>query len=112
MPGHYANTEIQSLCDSVIENREDLKGRAAERRSMLEQSHEKQCFNRDINEAEAWIGEQMLIASDDTYRNPTNLQVCVFTYNSVHVSHIILFCRAKFKSSMPLKLRLLPIVLK
>ena len=68
-------TEIESIRDMAIENREMLKQSAEERRQMLQQSYEKQCFDRDTNEAEMWIAEQMLIASDESYRDPTNLQV-------------------------------------
>jgi spectrin alpha len=72
--GHYAVREIESIQDLAIENREMLKQSAEERRQMLQQSYEKQCFDRDTNEAETWIAEQMLVASDESYRDPTNLQ--------------------------------------
>ena len=72
---HYASEHVQSVCDGVLERRRALVERSALRRVMLDQSYQKQCFDRDVDEVEAWIAEKMQIAADDSYRDPTNIQV-------------------------------------
>jgi spectrin alpha len=41
---------------------------------MLEDSRRFQYFRRDADELELWIHEKMQVASDESYKDPTNLQ--------------------------------------
>ena len=43
-------------------------------RSRLGQSQSLQTFNREIDEAEGWIADKYQIATDESYRDPTNLE--------------------------------------
>lgn len=45
------------------------------RRQKLEDSFSFQCFRRDADELEKWIQEKLQIASDENYKDPSNLQV-------------------------------------
>ena len=45
------------------------------RRSKLGESQSLQQFTRDADEAEAWMGEKLQTACDESYHDPTNLQV-------------------------------------
>ena len=73
--GHYDSDGIAQRLDVVLEKRAKLKERSEKRRHMLEQSLQLQRFNRDVVEAEAWCAEKSQIATDESYRDPTNLQV-------------------------------------
>eukprot|EP00117_Sycon_ciliatum_P044800 scpid11950/ scgid32267/ Spectrin alpha chain, brain; Fodrin alpha chain; Spectrin, non-erythroid alpha chain len=72
--GHYDSDGIAQRLDVVLEKRAKLKERSEKRRHMLEQSLQLQRFNRDVVEAEAWCAEKSQIATDESYRDPTNLQ--------------------------------------
>ena len=43
--------------------------------SKLGQSQSFQQFKREADEAEIWVGEKMQVASDDSYKDPTDLPV-------------------------------------
>ena len=47
---------------------------AKDKRSKLEDSRRFQYFKRDADELESWINEKLQTASDESYRDPTNLQ--------------------------------------
>ena len=72
---HYDAQGILQRCEQVLDRRQALKERSVERRSLLEESLQLQRFERDVAEAEAWCNEKSQIASDESYRDPTNLQV-------------------------------------
>jgi hypothetical protein len=49
-----------------------------------------QYFKRDADELESWIYEKLQAASDESYKDPTNLQVrmefckkCILKYSSI-----------------------------
>lgn len=46
-----------------------------EKRSKLGESQTLQQFSRDVDEIEAWISEKLQTASDESYKDPTNIQV-------------------------------------
>lgn len=50
-----------------------LKSALNQRRSKLGESQSLQQFQREAEEAEAWIAEKMQIADDESYKDPTNL---------------------------------------
>jgi spectrin alpha len=41
-----------------------------------------QYFKRDADELESWIYEKLQAASDESYRDPTNLQVCYILFET------------------------------
>ena len=45
------------------------------RRERLEDARKFMYFKRDADELESWINEKLQTASDESYRDPTNLQV-------------------------------------
>ena len=49
-----------------------------DRRNKLEDSRRYQYFKRDADELESWIYEKLQTASDESYKDPTNLQVCTY----------------------------------
>ena len=44
-------------------------------RAQLGQSRSFQQFKREADEAEGWVGEKMVVACDDSYKDPTDLPV-------------------------------------
>lgn len=53
---------------------EDFKQEARAKREKLEDSRRFQYFKRDADELESWIQEKLQAASDESYKDPTNLQ--------------------------------------
>ena len=47
------------------------------KRNKLGESQSLQQFNRDADEVDTWMLEKMQTASDESYKDPTNLQVNV-----------------------------------
>lgn len=72
--GHEEREWISRRCDEVVQRRENVKQEAAKRRNSLLQSQLLQNFRRDTNECGAWIVEKRQIATDESYKDPTNLQ--------------------------------------
>ncbi|XP_035225862.1 spectrin beta chain, non-erythrocytic 1-like isoform X1 [Stegodyphus dumicola] len=70
---HYDSTAIQSKCQDVCNRRDKLKETALIRRKKLQESKELQKFLRNIYEVVGWINEKIQVASDESYRDPTNL---------------------------------------
>jgi len=52
----------------------EFKAAARSKREMLEDSRRFQYFRRDADELELWIHEKMQVASDESFKDPTNLQ--------------------------------------
>ena len=52
----------------------EFKAAARLRREKLEDSRRYQYFRRDADELESWINEKLQTASDESYKDPTNLQ--------------------------------------
>ena len=50
------------------------------KRNKLGESQSLQQFNRDADEVETWMLEKMQTASDESYKDPTNLQVSNTSY--------------------------------
>ena len=51
------------------------------KRNKLGESQSLQQFNRDADEVETWMMEKMQTASDESYKDPTNLQVHICYIN-------------------------------
>ena len=52
-----------------------MKAALVERRSKLGESKTIQQFSRDAEDIEAWVSEKLQTVLDESYKDPTNLQV-------------------------------------
>lgn len=59
-----------------------------EKRSKLGESQTLQQFSRDVDEIEAWISEKLQTATDESYKDPTNIQVRLWHF-CVQGSHAV-----------------------
>lgn len=62
-----------------------LKAQMIEKRSKLGESQTLQQFSRDVDEIEAWISEKLQTASDESYKDPTNIQVNIRLRNQIEI---------------------------
>lgn len=65
--------EVEQRRTNVLEKYAKVKLITQQRRARLEDARKFQQFKRDAEELEAWITEKMLIAADESYKDPTNL---------------------------------------
>ncbi|XP_077478046.1 spectrin alpha chain, non-erythrocytic 1 isoform X5 [Stigmatopora argus] len=72
---HYAKPEIFSRRNEVLDRWRRLKAQMIEKRSKLGESQTLQQFSRDVDEIEAWISEKLQTATDESYKDPTNIQL-------------------------------------
>lgn len=72
--GHYADREINDKKNQVIDRWEKLKEALIEQRSRLGESQTLQQFSRDADEIENWIGEKLQFATEESYKDPANIQ--------------------------------------
>ncbi|XP_056395740.1 spectrin alpha chain, non-erythrocytic 1 isoform X1 [Hyla sarda] len=72
---HYAKGDIASRRNEVLDRWRRLKAQMIEKRSKLGESQTLQQFSRDVDEIEAWIIEKLQTASDESYKDPTNIQL-------------------------------------
>lgn len=66
--------DIQERRDTVLGRYAQFKAEAKSKRTILEESRRFQYFKRDADELESWINEKLQAASDESYKDPTNLQ--------------------------------------
>ncbi|XP_054270638.1 spectrin alpha chain-like isoform X2 [Macrosteles quadrilineatus] len=66
--------DIQERREQVLTRYSDFKSEARAKREKLEDSRRFQYFKRDADELESWIYEKLQAASDESYKDPTNLQ--------------------------------------
>ncbi|XP_063792531.1 spectrin alpha chain, non-erythrocytic 1 isoform X8 [Pseudophryne corroboree] len=71
---HYATGDIAARRNEVLDRWRRLKAQMIEKRSKLGESQTLQQFSRDVDEIEAWISEKLQTASDESYKDPTNIQ--------------------------------------
>ena len=67
--------DIQQRRDEVLTRYAAFKQACSDRKALLEDSRRYQYFKRDADELESWILEKLQTASDENYKDPTNLQV-------------------------------------
>ncbi|XP_012946429.2 spectrin alpha chain, non-erythrocytic 1 [Aplysia californica] len=72
--GHPDSEKIDKRRKSVLERRQKAKDRAADRHQALLASQAFQKFKRDANELSDWMKEKMKTATDESYRDLSNLQ--------------------------------------
>ncbi|KAK0179706.1 hypothetical protein PV327_005434 [Microctonus hyperodae] len=66
--------DIQERREQVLSRYGNFKSEARNKRDKLEDSRRFQYFKRDADELEGWIYEKLQAASDENYKDPTNLQ--------------------------------------
>ncbi|KAJ7373044.1 hypothetical protein OS493_014188 [Desmophyllum pertusum] len=71
---HRDRQWISKRKDEVLKRRQNVKQLATKRRQALLQSQLLQNFKRDTQEFEAWIQEKLQIATDESFRDLTNVQ--------------------------------------
>uniref|UniRef100_A0A1W7R9J9 Spectrin alpha chain n=1 Tax=Hadrurus spadix TaxID=141984 RepID=A0A1W7R9J9_9SCOR len=71
---HYAYDAIKDKKEQVLDRWHHLKEALIEKRSRLGESQTLQQFSRDADEIETWIGEKLQMATDESYKDPTNIQ--------------------------------------
>ena len=59
----------------MLERREALFKKSEARHARLEEAYRYHAFERDADETKSWINEKLKIAKDESYMDPTNLQV-------------------------------------
>lgn len=71
---HYAYDAIKDKKEQVLERWRHLKEALIEKRSKLGESQTLQQFSRDADEIENWIAEKLQMATDESYKDPANIQ--------------------------------------
>ncbi|XP_063696613.1 spectrin alpha chain [Culicoides brevitarsis] len=66
--------DIQERREQVLSRYTEFKHETRQKREKLEDSRRFQYFKRDSDELESWIHEKLQAASEESYRDPTNLQ--------------------------------------
>lgn len=66
--------DIQERREEILRRYVQFKEAARVKRDKLEESRRYQYFRRDADELESWIYEKLQAASDESYKDPTNLQ--------------------------------------
>ena len=66
--------DIQERREQVLKRYVEFKEAARVKREKLEDSRRYQYFRRDAEELESWIYEKLQVASDESFRDSTNLQ--------------------------------------
>ena len=66
--------DIQERREQVLSRYSQFKSDAKAKRDKLEDSRRFQYFKRDADELESWILEKLQAASDESYKDPANLQ--------------------------------------
>ena len=74
---HMLVFELSCKRYTFFERWRRLKAQMIEKRSKLGESQTLQQFSRDVDEIEAWISEKLQTATDESYKDPTNIQVYI-----------------------------------
>lgn len=81
---HYDDKAILDKRDQILQRWDRLKSALIEKRSKLGESQTLQQFSRDADEIENWMAEKFQTAQEETYRDPSHIQVlfCFLSYLS------------------------------
>ncbi|XP_022904897.1 spectrin alpha chain isoform X1 [Onthophagus taurus] len=71
---HYASQQIDDKRKQVLDRWRHLKEALIEKRSKLGESQTLQQFSRDADEIENWIAEKLQLATEESYKDPANIQ--------------------------------------
>lgn len=70
----YDNTEVSTRLNAVLTRRDNLVESTKARNNKLEESRALHEFIRNIHDVETWLLQKVQVASDENYREPSNLQ--------------------------------------
>lgn len=71
---HYAADDIDKRKTDLMTKWDHLLEKAKKRKAALEESRNYQTFDRDADEMKSWIAEKLKHATDENYKDPSNLQ--------------------------------------
>ena len=71
---HYAQSDIGEKRGQVLDRWQHLKEALIEKRSKLGESQTLQQFSRDADEIENWIAEKLQVATEESFKDPANIQ--------------------------------------
>ena len=71
---HYDAEYINERRNQVLEKRQKVKERAGERKKALSKSLKYHDFKTSVDDMKAWISEKLETASDESYKDLTNLE--------------------------------------
>lgn len=66
--------DIQNRRHQVLSKYDQFQEKTYQKRNLLEDARKFQYFKRDGDELESWILEKLQAASDESYKDPINLQ--------------------------------------
>lgn len=72
--GHYASTDIDQRRHDVLNQWARLKEMMKDKHAKLGEASTLQQFSRDADEIETWITEKMQMATEESYKDPANIQ--------------------------------------
>ena len=72
---HYDTPGVEQRRDEVLDRWTQLKNALLENRAKLGEAQSLQQFSRDVDEMEIWITEKLQTAMDESYKDPSNIQV-------------------------------------
>ena len=75
-----------------------LKAALVERRSKLGESKTIQQFSRDAEDIEAWVSEKLQTVLDESYKDPTNLQVFFLSSTNEPVNRLLFLLQHEWPS--------------
>lgn len=78
--------DIQHRREEVLSHYGQFKNYAKTKRERLEEARQFQYFKRDADELEIWILEKLQTASEESFRDPTNLQVSCLCINGIYAT--------------------------
>jgi len=107
--------DIELRRNQVLSRYAAFKDATRLRRERLEEARKYMYFKRDADELESWINEKLQTASDESYRDPTNLQVrkrslklslLIFSlFNDMYIHVQIFSCEFSHPFSKPIRPR-------
>ncbi|EDO49575.1 predicted protein [Nematostella vectensis] len=71
---HNQSDMIRNRLSGVCDRREKLKAELDKRREKLQNSHKIMQFYQDVVESESWIMEKLQTATDESFKDPINLE--------------------------------------
>ena len=72
--GHYDAVGISKRSQAMITQREDIEAMLGDRKARLESSKSWYEFQRMVEELGVWVDKKMEIATDENYKDPSNIQ--------------------------------------
>lgn len=72
---HYDTPGIDRRRNEVLGRWQNLKEALLANRERLGEAQSLQQFSRDVDEMEIWITEKLQTAMDESYKDPSNIQV-------------------------------------